>query len=393
MRLTMQERKAVTKVVSLRYKTARKKLKQRMLTEFVATTGYNRGYAASVLRNRVRRKPRGSAAIKHGRGRYYDQSVSKPLREIWSIMDYICGKRLKPALAELVAKLEQHGELFLDERVKAKLLRISPATIDRLLKPEREKFQLKGRSGTKPGTLLKHQIPIRTFAQWDENRVGFTEMDLVGHDGGNPRGDFIQTLDMTDIKSCWTETEAVKNKAQVWVFGGLKAIEKRLPFKLLGIDSDNGSEFINAHLLRFCEGNKLTFTRGRSAHKNDNCYVEQKNYSVVRRAVGYARYDTGTELRLINELYRKLRLYTNYFQPAMKLVEKRRDGVRVHKRYDTAQTPYARLCGSEELAQERKAALRQEYAKLNPAQLKREITGLQNRLLALSGRKKRMDLE
>jgi len=393
MRLTMQERKAVTKALSLRYRTARKKFKRHILDDFAAVTGYNRNYAARLLHGHGCRRRKRCSAPRRGRACFYDGGVYSPLRQLWELMDYICGKRLKPALPELINKLEEHGELYLDDSVKAKLSRISAATIDRLLKTEREKFQLKGRSGTKPGTLLKYQIPIRTFAQWDENRPGFMEIDLVGHEGGNPRGDFIQTLDMTDVHSGWTETQGVKNKAQVHVFASLKIIEKRLPFKLLGIDSDNGSEFINAQLVRYCEENKLTFTRGRTSHKNDNCYVEQKNYSVVRRAVGYARYESDYELATMNELYRHLRLYTNYFQPTMKLAEKRRDGAQVYKRYETAQTPYARLTNSGKLELWRTEKLRAEYGKLNPAQLKRDITRLQNRLLGLSARRKRSNYE
>jgi len=223
-----------------------------------------------------------------------------------------------------------------DKETKEKILEISASTIDRLLSKEKAKMRLKGRARTKPGTLLKHQIPIRTFADWDEGRPGFVEIDLVSHDGGNARGDYAQTLDVTDVYTGWTETEAVKNKAQIWTFKALKGIRKRLPFKLLGIDSDNGSEFINAHLLRFCKQEKITFTRTRPYRKNDNCFVEQKNYSVVRKAVGYYRYETKKELEILNELYKVLRLYTNFFQPVMKLVKKTRVGSKVIKRYDEA---------------------------------------------------------
>lgn len=213
-------------------------------------------------------------------------------------------------------------------------MKVSASTIDRLLRQEKKKYTLKSRSKTKPGTLLKNQIPIRTFSEWDEGRPGFMEIDLVGHDGGDARGEFIQTLDVTDVCTGWTETRAVRNKAQVWVFEALKEIMDRIPFDLLGIDSDNGSEFINHHLFRFCTERKITFTRTRSYRKNDNCFVEQKNYSVVRRFAGYLRYNTEEELKLLNELYSYLRLYTNFFQPVMKLTEKTRIGSGVIKRYD-----------------------------------------------------------
>ena len=401
MRLTMKERKSVVRVIARRYQTARKKHKKQILSEFIQTTGYNRCYGAYLLRNHGRRVALGAGLVltldavkpcrRPKRGKYYDREVYIALRRIWAIMDCICGKRLKPILGEIIRKLEEHNEVRFRAMVKRKLLRISAATIDRLLAGDRKRLSLKGRSHTKPGTLLKHQIPIRTFAEWNEHRPGFTEIDLVGHEGGNPRGDYIQTLDVTDVSSGWTETQAVKNKAQVHVFAGLKAVKERLPFPLLGIDSDNGSEFINDQLYRFCIEHEITFTRGRSARKNDNCYVEQKNYSVVRRAAGYARYDTDGELVVLNVLYERLRLYTNYFQPVMKLLERTRIGSKVYKKHDTAKTPYARLMDCCDLAQSRKDALRQEYATLNPARLKREITKLQDKLLDIGKRKKQED--
>ncbi len=250
--------------------------------------------------------------------------------------------------------------------------------------------QINGRSNTKPGTLLKNQIPIRTYSEWDEKRPGFVEIDLVGHDGGDAKGEYMQALDVTDVCTGWTETQAVKNKAQVWVFEALEDIKSQLPFELLGIDSDNGSEFINHHLFRFCKEGEITFTRTRSYRKNDNCFVEQKNYSVVRRTVGYSRYDTEEELKVINELYGHLRLYTNFFQPVMKLIEKTRIGSRVKKKYDKARTPYKRVLESPHTAEHAKNKLKRQYAKLNPAELKRQITKLQNRLLRLASLKEVM---
>jgi len=277
--------------------------------------------------------------------------------------------------------------------VREKLFKISAATIDRLLAESRKRYRIKGRSTTKPGTLLKKSIPIRTFADWDEKVPGFFEVDLVSHDGGATRGDFNQSLNFTDIATGWEEMVAVKNKAQVWVFTGIKEIEGRLPFSILGLDSDNGAEFINAHLIRYCEEQKITFTRSRPYRKNDSCFVEQKNWSVIRRAVGYARYDTDEELSILNELYRHLRLYTNFFQPVRKLIKKERIGSKVIKRYDEAKTPYRRVLESPNIKEEIKVKLRKEYAMLNPAELKRNITKLQNRLLKLNALKHREDLE
>lgn len=291
------------------------------------------------------------------RKRIYDQEVFLPLRKIWMILDFPCGKRLAPFLPEIVPILLRWGELEVKEEVKEKLLQLSPATIDRLLEKEKKKYQLKEKARTKPGTLLKRQIPIRTFSQWDEGRPGFMEVDLVSHDGGNPRGDFLKTLNLTDVATGWTESRAVKNKAQIWVFQALKEIRKRLPFDLLVLDSDNGGEFINAHLTKYCQEQEITFTRGRPLRKNDNCYVEEKNNSAVRRNVGYLRYDTEEELETLNELYDLLRLYINFFHPMMKLVTKERVGSRIIKKYDQAKTPFRRVQGSPYLSLEVKEEL------------------------------------
>lgn len=390
MRLTMKERKAVTAVMRARYRRASKKQKGRLLDELVALTGYHRWYAVGLLRGHGawpegRRGP--VAKRRRQRPRVYDAAVLAALRRVWVIMDCICGKRLAAVLPETIAVLERHGELELVPATRQKLCTISAASIDRLLAAERWRLNVRGRSGTKPGTLLRHQIPIRTFAEWDQTQPGFVEIDLVGHDGGVAQGDFCQTLDVTDVASGWTETQAVLNKAQVWVFEALQAIRARLPFALKGIDSDNGSEFINDHLLRYTRQERITFTRGRAWKKNDSCFVEQKNYSVVRRAVGYARYEGSAHVRLLNELYAELRLYSNFFQPVMKLLRKERHGAKVKKTYDRPRTPYQRLLDSSALSRPAKQQLRTHYASLNPAELKRNIVRLQSRLLKLGLRR------
>lgn len=219
--------------------------------------------------------------------------------------------------------------------------------------------------------MLKSQISVRTWADWDEDRPGFVEIDLVGHEDGNPRGEFAQTLTVTDIATGWTETRAVRNKAQKCVFAALKEIRSALPFPLLGIDSDNGAEFINDHLLRYCTTKEITFTRSRPGNKNDGAHVEQTNWTVVRHAVGYARYDTPTELAALNECYELLRLERNFFAPQQKLVSKTRDGAKVTKRYDTAQTPYQRLLTHPAVNPTVKDRLSDLYGTLNPAQLRR----------------------
>src|ERR1041385_344437 len=388
MRLTMQQRQAVVAKMASRYQRSRKKEKSVILSELVELTEYSRAYARRVLRQHGQRLKPGKQSLvvdvrlRSSRCRvpFYDEKVKAALIKIWKVMDYICGKRMQPALAEMVVALERHNELRCEPGTKAKLLQISAASIDRLLRPERRKHELRGKARTKPGTLLKHQIPIRTFAEWDEQQPGFAEIDLVGHDGGVAAGDYCQTLDLTDIATTWTETVAVRNKAQARVFEGLQKARKNLPFPLLGLDSDNGSEFINDELLRYCKHEQISFTRSRPYRKNDSCFVEQKNYSIVRRAVGYARYDTDEQCQLLNELYSYLRLYTNFFLPTMKLKSKERVGSRVKKKYDQALTPYQRVLQSKLVSKAKKDQLRTKYATLNPAALKRKIERLQQRL-------------
>ena len=387
----MKERKRVAEQTAGRYRQARKKEKAVILNEFVELTGYTRSYARLVLRNHGRVvqvstkvRVRGDVGQRAPRGRraYYDEKVVKILVLVWRVMDYICGKRLAPVLGEMVELLERRGEIKCSAETKKKLTKMSAATIDRLLAPQRKKYQLKGRSHTKPGTLLKHQIPIRTFSEWDEQRPGFLEIDLVGHEGGVVDSAHAFTLTATDVATGWTACVALKNKAQVWTFAGIKKIRAKLPFPLLGLDSDNGSEFINEILWRYCQEQQITFTRSRPYRKNDGCFVEQKNFSVVRRAVGYQRYDTDEQLRLLDELYEVLDLYTNFFQPSMKLQAKERHGARVKKTYDTARTPYRRVLESSFIDEQTKNDLRARYELLNPAQLKRQIERLQRKLSA-----------
>ena len=400
--LSMRQKKAVTRELRDRYRKSSKKEKTIMLNEFIQLTRHNRSYAARTLRikevlgymniggKRVR-LVRDKRKIKRKKKKIYDQDVLLALKELWIICDYICSKRLAPFLSEIIPALERWGEIKLNLKVREKLFKISAATIDRLLSDTRKRFRIKGRSTTRPGTLLKKSIPIRTFADWDEKVPGFFEVDLVSHDGGATRGDFNQSLNFTDISTGWEEMVAVKNKAQVWVFAGIKNIKERLPFSILGIDSDNGAEFINAQLIRYCKEHEITFTRSRPYRKNDSCFVEQKNWSVIRRAVGYGRYDTDKELSILNKLYGYLRLYVNFFQPVRKLIKKERMGSKVIKRYDQAKTPYRRVLASPDIEDEIKMKLKNQYDMLNPAELKRKVTKLQNRLLKLNALKQEVE--
>jgi hypothetical protein len=377
----MAEKHAVTMRLARRYRRAGRREKGEILDTLCEITGYSRDHAARLLR--AGPVPRTQQHRRRSRPRTYDADVVFALRRIWATLDGICGKRLHAALPEIVPVMERCGELTVSAAVRAKLRSISPATIDRLLAPDRARISLKGRAGTKPGTLLKHSIAVRTFDMWDEATPGFVEIDLVGHEGGVLRGEYCQTLDATDVATGWTETRAVKNKAQVHVFAAIKDIRASLPFPLKGIDSDNGSEFINAELKRYCERARITFTRSRAYRKNDGCYVEQKNWSVVRRNVGYARFDTAEELAVLNDLYLVLRDHTNFFLPSAKLLSKTRDGAKVTKRYDTPKTPYARVLASAHVSDGAKRRLTKHYETLNPVALKRKITDLQRRLYEL----------
>jgi hypothetical protein len=396
MRLTMAERRVVIKAFAERYQRGSRSERGEVLDEVVVASGYTRSYASWLLRwhgkkvwvgSRVRLI--GDIGVRHRRRRTrtYGEEVVRVVKRIWVMADYPAGKRLVVIIRSWVPILERCGELDLRAEVRRTLMTISAATIDRVLRPERKRMALRSRARTKPGSLLKHQVPIRTFAEWDDARPGFVEIDLVGHDGGNARGEFAYTLDVTDVASGWTEPIAVRNRAQVWVFDAIEEARRRLPFELVGIDSDNGGEFINRHLIRYCEQQGITFTRSRPYRKNDNCFVEEKNWSVVRRFAGYARCDTDAELRCLNELWSVVRRYGNYFLPSMKLVEKVRSGSRVTKKYDAPTTPYERLLASPHLNEDRKAALRATFETLNPAELGRQIRTLQKRLARLQARK------
>ncbi len=242
------------------------------------------------------------------------------------------GKRLKPVMADLVPRLRRFGELEVTDEVAAALLAMGASTMDRRLASARAAMSLRGH--TKPGSLLKSQIPIRTWAQWDDAVPGFVEIDLVGHEGGNAMGEHAYTLTVTDIATGWTENRSVRNKARRWVIAALADIATVMPFPIIGVDSDNGSEFINHHLLDWCEKRKITFTRSRPGNSNDGAHVEQKNWAIVPTVVGYHRYDTAAELLLLNKIWVLQSKITNYFLPQQKLISKVRDGAKITKKYE-----------------------------------------------------------
>jgi len=368
--MSLSEKRAYLEAIRLRYRQASRAKKSKILDEFCAVCGYNRKYAIRALKKRS-----GKKRAKPGRKPWYDPTmILEPLKEIWLATDQMCSKRLKVAIREWLPFYEnEHGKL--DGLVRDQLYFISPPTIDRLLKPLRIQYPSKGLSGTKPGRLLKNQIPIKTD-NWDITQPGFMEVDTVAHCGNSLAGDFVWSLTMTDILTSWTENRATWNKGAAGVIKQVKNIERCLPFPLLGCDCDNGSEFINHHLIRYLmkRDAPVQFTRSRAYHKNDNAHVEQKNWTHVRHLFGYDRFENPMLVDLMNDLYaNEWSLYQNHFCPVMKLIEKKKINSRYYKRYDKPMTPYYRLMGSMHISKEIKDRLREQHKTLNPLELKRII--------------------
>jgi hypothetical protein len=382
MGLTMSQRRAVTKTIATRYKRADKAAKSTILDELCATTGWHRNHARKALAAAL--KPKVVRPARKARTPKYDANSVAALRFCWAVLGAPTGKRLAPVMGELVPILRRFGELEISDDTERALIAMSAATMDRRLAADRAKMALKGRSHTKPGSLLKSQIAIRTWAQWDDAVPGFVEIDLVGHEGGNAVGEHCYTLTVTDIATGWTENRSVRNKARKWVLAALEDIASIMPFPLLGVDSDNGSEFINHHLLDWCERRQITFTRSRPGNCNDGAHVEQKNWAIVRTVVGYHRYDTTAELLLLNEIWALQSQMTNYFSPQQKLISKVRDGAKVTKKYDTATTPHRRAERHDTVSAEDKAILADTYTDLNPAAIQRQIQALTAQLLTLT---------
>ena len=381
MGLTMSQRQAVTKAIATRYRRASRVEKGVILDELCATTGWHRNHARKALGAALR--PRVVRARKP-RAPVYGPEVVVALRFCWAVLGAPTGKRLAPVLPDLVARLRRFGELEVSDEVAALLVAMSPATIDRRLAPDRAGLVLRGRSHTKPGSLLKDAIPIRTWAQWDDAVPGFVEIDLVGHEGGHAMGEHAYTLTVTDIATGWTENRSVPNKARKWVIAALEEIAKIMPFPIIGVDSDNGSEFINHNLLHWCEQRKITFTRSRAGNSNDGAHVEQKNWAVVRTVVGYHRYDTAAELLLLNKIWLLQSQITNYFLPQQKLVSKVRDGAKVTKKYDLPTTPHHRAERHMQVSVEDKTIMDDVLDRLNPAAIQRQIQALSAELLTLT---------
>lgn len=378
--MSQRSKKEVLERIRARYLKASKAEKQIILDELTATTGYNRKYAIRVLRH-----PRRSKGLKKaGRKRRYTGETIQILEQLWEMGGRLCSKRLHPFLPEWIRKLEECGEISLTHEVKAQLLSMSRSTIDRRLQPARIKEKKRGLSTTKPGALLKRQIPVRIYTPWDEQQPGFLEIDLVAHCGETTAGNYLNTLTATDLATGWTECLALPNKTQTATFLAIKNLQERLPFPLLGLDSDNGSEFINDMLYRFCLDQQITFTRCRPYRKNDQAHVEQKNWSVVRHTVGYDRFETQAELDLLSSIYADLRLFVNFFQPVEKLISSTTiNGVK-HKQYDQAKTPYQRVLEDQRVDEKYKTQLRILYNSLNPVTIREALIEKTARMLKIA---------
>jgi len=346
------------------------------LDEFCRITERDRKVAIRLLRHPPKRA-RGRA----GRPREYLNTLRPALEQVWEASDYLCSKRLAPFLPELIEALERHDEVTLLAEQRSALLRISPATIDRLLRPVRRQYRRHGLATTSPSlAALRAQVPLRTFGEWTQVPPGHLQADLLAHCGESTYGFHLTSLLAIDVATGWTELQAVWGKGHKRVGSAVHLARQALPIPLLGLHTDNGGEFLNHVLVPWCRGERIAFTRGRPYRKNDQAYAEQRNGSVLRRYIGYDRYSSRAAFTALKAVHELLRLYVNFFLPIRKLVSKERHGARVVKRYDRAQTPYRRLLASGVLTPERRAALAAVYQRLNPRQLRAD---LQTRLDAL----------
>ena len=376
--MDLQTKQALIVSLGREYGKAPWKTKQQMITQLMQATGYRRSYASFILlhppispRKKLKRR---------GKGKY--EVVASPLRKLWGISNFAAGKRLVGMVPSYVETLTRDKELFLTDKQKELLLSVSAATIERLISSERKKVFGKGKTTTKPGTLLKNQIPIHVFTRWNDRKPGFGEIDLVAHCGVTVKGEFAYTLDFIDLDTNWSECIAFLGRGENNAQKSLETIKRKLPFRLCGIDSDNGEEFINWHMYRWCKKEEITFTRCREYRKNDQAHVEEKNWSVVRRYAGYKRFETQEQVILLNKLYEQLRLYFNFFQATLKLERKERINGKVKRIYPKAKTPYQRVLEHKDIPEKNKEKLREQYETLNPAKLLRTMQEITDQLLS-----------
>jgi hypothetical protein len=364
-----------------RYRQATRAEKRRLLDEVVAVTGIHRKAAIRLLRRAPR--PRMTPGP-GGRPRAYGPEVATVAEVLWQASGRIGAHRLHPFVPELLDRLLRFGELTLTPAIDKLVRQASRPTLARLLGPARARYPLRGTTITRPGTVLRHEIPIRTFTEWTDARPGFLEVDLVAHCGSSTEGFYLCTLCAVDIATAWVELEPVWGKGQIRVGGAVDHVRTRLPMPMLGLDSDNGSEFINRSLRDYCRRHGVTFTRSRPWKKNDSAHVEQKNGAVVRQLIGYDRFASRAAYGQLQRVYRLARLHVNFFQPVEKLVTKTRQGARTHRVYDRAQTPYQRLCATGVLSPETHRELEALYQSLNPLQLRQQLERELDRLWTLA---------
>lgn len=364
-----------------RYQHATRAEKHRLLDEIVAVTGIHRKAAIRLLRRTPRPRPMPSPG---GRPREYGPAVAAAAEVLWQASGRIGAHRLHPFVPELLERLVQYGELTLVPDVEKRLRQASRPTLARLLAPARAQYPRRGATITRPGTELRQSIPIRTFTEWDDARPGFCEVDLVAHCGSSTEGFYLCTLCAVDIATLWVELDAVWGKGQERVGGAIHHVWQRLPVPLVGLDSDNGSEFINHSLYDWCRRHGITFTRSRAWKKNDSAHVEQKNGAIVRQLIGYDRFASQAAYRQLMRVYQLARLHVNFFQPVEKLQSKTRQGARTHRVYDRAQTPYQRLCAAGVLSADKRQELETLYQRLNPLKLRRDLEAELDRLWALA---------
>lgn len=380
--MTRHSIKEYAQAIQKRYKQGSRALKGRILDEFVAATRLHRKSAIRLLARSGGVKGKG----RKGRRKVYSVDTVEAIKIIWRASGCLCSKRLRPFIPEMTRVLRAKEELFIRDDTVTELGQLSASTIDRITRCWRQGKRIHGLSLTKPGTHLKNAIPIKTFSEWENSRPGFIQVDMVAHCGDRAGGFYLNTLSAVDVATGWFEPLAVWGKGQQRVGAAIHQLRHLLPMPLLGLGSDNGTEFINRGMYEYCGRQSITFTRSRSYKKNDNCHVEQKNWSVIRRQVGYQRYSSTAAYETLEDLYTVLRLYLNFFQPVLKLISKSRQGARVHKVYDQAQTPYCRLIKSGVLTEDKQRQLANIYHALNPVALQEQILQGQRKLIKLGER-------
>ena len=381
----MASRKQYLQTLMERYLKARKRQKGSILDEYCRNTGQNRNYVIRKIGRLASTEPRPPRK----RAPHYGQETARALEKLWKIFDYPCGQRLRPLIETELERLRRLGELKIPAQTAEKLRNVSPATIDRLLRPRKQAWKIRHQSGVKGPGLIAKKIPLR-MGTGESLQVGSVDLDLVLHCGSSTAGEYGHSLSALDLGSAWWEAEVVMGRAQRRIFNALKEIEARSPFPWRSIHSDNDNAFINGQLYDYTAERGYGFTRSRPYRKNDNPHIEQKNFTHIRKPLGYLRYDTPEELELIQDLYRhELRLYKNFFQPVMMLRRKVRVSGRPKRTYGLAKTPYHRLIESGQLSPEKARELKKLYLSLNPAELKRQIDRKLARLYDLYRKKKK----